>query len=74
MPPVTMTARVPVLYAGRRYVSGESFLAQSRADALVLQTLGRASAIPVEADDEPALPRPKRVYRRRNLTAQDTQA
>jgi len=66
-----LIARRPLRYGGRLFSAGAVFVA-TRTDARVLVALQSASLAPPQspspADDE--TPRPRRTYKRRDLTAE----
>jgi len=82
-----LIAKEALVYNDRRIAVGDPFTALSEDDARVLILVGKAHRDPgppgcIGFDGPDGLPgelgiepeRPKRTYRRRNLTAQDTEA
>jgi len=75
---VTLIAKIALVYAGRSLAVGDRFDA-SESDARTLVYIGRAAEAPrkpvrkdLEADGELTAPG-RRTYRRRDLTAEDSE-
>lgn len=74
---IPMVALKPQIYAGRRLVAGTEFTARGRSDARLLLALGRADfamaepePVPAPVAVEPEVTKPKRQYKRRDMTAE----